>query len=256
MALPALRALCIERAVRGGDSHPVLVDTSGGRYLVKLRGAAQGLPPLIAEIVTGELATALGLAVPARALVSLDDAVPRHDRNDELADVLARSRGTNLGVRWLSGARDLRQDDKLDEEHSARALWLDGLVMNADRTLANPNVLIWHGQPWLVDHGAALSFHYDWASITEQSPREPGPDLGNHVFAERAPELARIDAEATRVLSTAVLETAIAAVPDEFLASAYPRDAPRRMRAAYFAFLRKRLAPPRPFIRGLADGRA
>ena len=110
MTLPRYDALRIVRAVRHGSSSPVVVETAAGLFLVKLRGAAQGLPPLIAEIIVAELAGALVLPVPERALVTLDDTVPSDDKNDELADLLGRSRGTNLGFRVLDGASDLRAD--------------------------------------------------------------------------------------------------------------------------------------------------
>ena len=108
MSLPRYDALRIVRAIRRGSSSPVVVVTAAGLFLVKLRGAAQGIPPLIAEIIVAELAGSLSLPVPERAIVTLDETVPSDDRNDELGDLLARSRGANLGFRFLDGAVDLR----------------------------------------------------------------------------------------------------------------------------------------------------
>jgi len=233
---------------------PLVVDTAAGRFLVKLRGAAQGLPPLIAEVIVAELALALGLPVPDRAWVELDEDVPSDDRNDELADSIMASHGTNLGFRWLSGATDLRADrlSGVDRELALRILWLDGLVMNPDRTHQNPNILLWHGGPWLVDHGAALSFHYDWSAVTEQSPREAGSAGANHVFFQIAQQIADVDAEAASSISRAVLAAAVDVVPTAILASAFPREDPDRIRAAYVAFLWKRLQAPRPFVTSAA----
>jgi HipA-like protein len=248
--LPSHHALRVLSVNKRGSSAPVVVETAAGRFVVKLRGAAQGLPPLVAEIIVAELASALGLPVPERALVTLDEHVPSDDKNDELADLLARSRGMNLGFRELRAARDLRLDQlqRIERDVAAQILWLDGLVMNPDRTAQNPNILLWNERPWLIDHGACLAFHYDWQHVTEASPREPGPALHQHLLFARALPLAEIDADAARALPREVLRAACACVPAEFLASAFPDQDPERTRAAYVAFLWKRLKPPRPFV--------
>ena len=250
MAIRTYRAERILSAIRRGSSWPIVAETAAGTFLVKLRGAAQGVPPLIAEIMVAELAAALGLPVPERVLIELDDSVPSNDRNDELADLLRASRGINLGLRLLPGATDIR----LDQMHliaaplASRILWLDGLVMNPDRTVRNPNILIWHRSPWLIDHGAALAFHYDWSGVTEQSPREAYPAAQDHLLFSRAREIDAVDQEAARIVSRDVLLAACNEVPAEFLRAAFPVDDAERLRAAYVAFLWKRLKPPRPFL--------
>ncbi len=248
--LPRHHAQRILSVNRAGGSAPVVVESGAGRFLVKLRGAAQGLPPLVAEIIVAELAAALGLPVPERALMTLDALVPSDDKNDELADLLARSHGDNLGFRLLPGARDVRPDRlaQVEPDVAAQIMWLDALVLNPDRTAQSPNVLIWHGRPWLIDHGACLSFHYDWDGVTEASPREPGLPLEQHLLFPRALPLATVDANAAHALPREVLRAACARVPTEFLASAFPGQDPERTREAYVAFLWKRLKPPRPFV--------
>jgi hypothetical protein len=248
--LPRHHAERILSVNRQGGSAPVVVECAAGRFLVKLRGAAQGLPPLVAEIIVAELAAALGLPVPERVLITLDASVPSDDRNDELADLLARSHGDNLGFRFLPGAHDLRPDQlsQVEPDVAAQILWLDALVQNPDRTAQSPNVLVWHGRPWLIDHGACLSFHYDWDAVTEASPREPGPPLSQHLLFARALPLAGVDDNAARALSRQVLRSACRRVPTEFLASAFPDQDPERTREAYVAFLWKRLKSPRPFV--------
>lgn len=249
MSLPLLRATRVISAL-GGSSWPVLAETPSGLFVVKLRGAAQGLLPLIAEIISGEIATKLGLPVPARALVELSESVPTDDRRDELADVLASSHGLNLGFQWLHKATIIRPDQLhlVSEDLAARILWFDGFVANPDRTVSNPNLVISARQPWLIDHGATLSFHYDWRSVTEQSPRGPGPDTSKHLLLERATSSRAIDEELARRLTRAVLAEAVDAVPNDFLAAAYLDQDLDRMRAAYQAYLWKRLATPRPFL--------
>ncbi len=250
MPLSTYRALRVSSVFRQGGSAPVLVETAAGRFVTKLRGAAQGVPPLIAEIAVAELALALGLPVPERALIEFDAEVPSIDRNDELADLLARSAGANLGFRYLPGATDLRLDQiaMIDAELAALTVWLDGFTLNFDRSRGSPNIMLWNGGPWLIDHGACLSFHYDWAAVQEDTPREVGPPSADHLLYERAGSIGRADVTATATLSRAVLRAALGCVPDSFLQAAFPGDDPARLREAYVAFLWKRLRAPRPFI--------
>ncbi len=223
-----------------------MVETPAGRFVLKLRGAGEGVPALIAEILVGELAERLGLPVPERALVELDPAFESDDKNDELADLLARSVGLNVGLRLLDGAREPRPEElaRLDDDFALRVLWLDGLTQNLDRTPANPNILFWNRRPWLIDHGAALSFHYDWSGVTEASPREP-TSYAAHVFGERAPLLRRHDEAFARLVSAHALDAMVERIPTEFFQTG---ETPERGRAAYAAFLWKRLKAPRPVI--------
>lgn len=248
-SLARFSARRVRQRIRRGSSLPVVVETEAGLFLTKLRGSGQGVPALIAEILVAELAESLGLPVPERVLVDLPAAVPSDDRNDELAQLLDASTGTNLGFRWLEGARDPRPEDlaRLDDDFAARVLWLDGLTMNPDRTVQNPNILLWKRQPWLIDHGAALTFHHDWSRVTEGSPRER-TTFGHHVFEDRGRLLERYDPLLAKRLDRASIEAAAAMVPDELLTEAQRRTSAARTRAAYTAFLWKRAKTPRPFL--------
>lgn len=225
-----------------------MVETAAGRFLTKLRGAAQGPGALVAEVLVAELAEALGLPVPERAVIELERPIRSDDKNDELGDLLERSVGANLGFRWLEGASLLEARDAIaqPDELAVRVLWLDALVMNPDRTTANTNILISKGQAWLIDHGAALSFQYDWARVSEDSPRAEGAHQ-THLFGDRAQLLPRWDAQLAALFTREVLQRAAARVPDEFLADRPREWSPERARAAYVAFLWKRLTAPRPF---------
>lgn len=185
------RAKRVLRAERKSSSSPVIVDTDGGAYFVKLRGAAQGTLALVAEIIVADLAEAIDLSVPARALITIDDDLETNDRNDELLQLIGFSRGLNLGLQYLERARDLRGDEAhlIDEDTASRIVWLDGLVMNPDRTATNPNVLAWRGKPWLIDHGAALGFQHDWSRVDEQTAQKPSPLLAQHFLRKRATRL-------------------------------------------------------------------
>jgi hypothetical protein len=235
--------------IRSGSTSPLVVDTPAGRFVAKLRGAAQGPSALVAEVVVAELAERLGLPVPERVLLDLHPDVETDDENDELADLLRASVGQNLGFRWLEGAQPLplAEAARIDDEFALRVLWLDALVLNPDRTPFNTNVLVARGQPWLIDHGAALGFQYDWASVSEESPRSPS-DHTLHLFGSREPRLARWDAVLAPLLTRELLSDVLECVPDSFLTARPAEWEPGRVRAAYVAFLWKRLKAPRPFL--------
>jgi len=249
--LARLSASRILRRDRRGGSSPVIVETAQGLFLLKLRGAAQGPAVLVAEVIVAALADFLGLAVPRRAVVSLAPDTPSADANDELADLLQASWGDNLGFAYLERAHPVHPSDLgfLDPDWATQVRWLDWLVMNPDRTPSSPNLLAQGRRGWLIDHGAALPFHYDWPAVTEQMPARP--EAPGHLLAPWATQLAEWDPILTGQIDRRVLETAVAEVPDAFLAPlveapASPERLTRR-RAAYVAFLWKRLQAPHRF---------
>jgi hypothetical protein len=250
---PSLPALHILSADRRGSSLPVLATTSEGPYFVKLRGAAQGTAALVAEALVAAIAERLDLPVPRQRLVSIAAEIPSDDKNAELADLLRASIGENLGFQYLEGARPLRTDEvaEIDADFASRVVWLDWLVLNPDRSRKNPNILVHGGKHWLIDHGAALPFHHDWASVTEDSANR-APFAVPHALESRASRLAEWDGPLTAALTREVLEEIVSAVPASFLRPLLPRSAPtvtlERRRAAYAAFLWKRLRGPRHFL--------
>jgi HipA-like protein len=248
--LDARRVLAADKR---GSSWPVVVDTDEGRWFTKLRGAAQGTGALVAEVIVAELAESLGMRVPARRLVRFGDDVESVDRNDELADLLRASAGVNLGFAMLDGAIDFAPVSDLprvDREVAAAILWLDGLVMNPDRTARNPNLLWWNDGLWLIDHGASLGFQYALPDVSADAARRPYALREPHLFQAAAPQLADIDASLAARVTESAVERAVDAVPDEFLLPLVASDAagiPAR-RAAYVDYLRSRLEAPRPFL--------
>jgi len=228
----------ILRRERNASSSPVVAETDAGACFIKLRGAAQGTLALAAEIIVAELAQAAGLNVAPHALVILDPDTPSEDKNDELAQLLSFSPGLNLGFHYLEGSRNLRADetDLIDEATAAKIVWLDALTMNPDRTPKNPNIL-WHQKkPWLIDHGAALGFQYDWTRITEQTARRPYA-FDRHLLINRASSITSVGNTMTRE----TIEAAVAAVPDDFLVPHLGQTPIARRREAYVAVLWKRL---------------
>ncbi len=241
-------------AFRQGSSWPVVIDTGSERLVSKLRGMAHGTAPLVAEIVVGELCDVLGLFTPSRCLVEIEAGIASADPHEELLDLLARSRGLNLGFTLLEGFRDLKPPDVryVGPELAASIVWLDALLMNPDRTVQNPNLMIKAGRVALIDHGAALTFQYEWGNVTEQTPRQPGTFVTQHLLQVSERQLEEADAKLAPQLTRDVLERALAAVPDTFLLPlaelAEKETDLARLRAAYVAYLWKRLRAPRPFL--------
>ena len=241
------RARRVLRADRRGSSWPVLVETEGGIFFTKLRGAAQAPASLVAELVVGSIAEAIGLRVPARVFIDLPPRIQVDDPHEELAQLLRGSVGCNLGFAYLDDARAFHPTDlsRVDARLAATILWLDGLVQNPDRTAKNPNLLWSREWLWLIDHGASLVFQHGWRNVTEDSPRVPGWPRIDHVMWSRASDLALVDASLSDAVTREVLHAAVDAVPHEYLGAGVDT---RRRRAAYVAFLWKRLKEPRPFL--------
>ena len=245
-----------------GSSRPVIVETPTGKHLIKLRGAAQGSGALVSEIIVAELAEALHLPVLPRRLAILDSDTPTEDKNDELADLLAASAGLNLAFPLLDNARDATKKDffRLTLGEKAAILWLDRLVLNPDRTNQNPNILYSEEQLYLIDHGASLRFQYNWSNITEETPSYVGSMFKPHIFemVSEYPDWVHWESLFAQCLTRSVLERALAAVPSSFIYPLLPdtildnsletlENNIQRRKAAYVAFLWKRLKFPRNF---------
>ncbi|MEO8360418.1 MAG: HipA family kinase [Vicinamibacteria bacterium] len=260
-ALAPVTAFRIVSGKRRGSSRPIIVETADGRRFVKLRGASQGTGALVAEIIVAALAERLGLRVPKRSLVELLPNTPTDDHDDELADLLRASVGLNLGFEELAPARDAQPADldRIGIREKATVLWLDRFVMNPDRTIRNPNLLVSKDGFWLIDHGAALRFQYNWPSVTESMPRAVGSSYERHLFEDCAviPDWKEIDLACAGRLDRSHLERAVDLVPESFLVPMFEGAAEldesalaetmARRRGAYVAFLWKRLKAPRAF---------
>jgi hypothetical protein len=244
---PVLRTVEATRYVtplREGGSLPGLVEADDdGLYVAKFRGAGQGPGALVAEIVAGELARALGLPVPELVLLELDPQIGVAEPDPEIQDLLMASAGLNLGVDFLPGALGFTAAaaEGADAGFCANVVWFDGLVMNLDRTPRNPNLLTWHGRTWLIDHGAALYPQHSEAGLAA-SARDPFALIAQHVLLPRAASIAEADERLAAPAREAVA-AAVAAVPAVWLGD----DADAR-RAEMEAFFDARLEEPRPFV--------
>ena len=221
--------------LREGGSLPGLVEADDdGLYVVKFRGAGQGAKALVAEVLVGELARALGFPVPELEVVELDAALGAAEPDPEIQDLIAASEGTNLGVDFLPGALafDAAAARGLDPAWAAGVVWLDALVTNVDRTPRNPNLLVWHGQTWLIDHGAALYLQHGADDLPALAER-PFPSIADHVLLPHAGSILAAHERLAGPASVA-LPDAAAAVPADWL--------PETGAAPYVDYLARRLA--------------
>jgi hypothetical protein len=240
--MPSIRRVEATRYVtplREGGSLPALIEADDdGLYVLKFRGAGQGRKVLVAELIAGEIGRALGLPVPEIVLVELDPVLGRAEADPEIKALIEASAGLNLGLDFLPGslALDSLSAQKLDPGLCARIVWFDSLVTNVDRTARNTNMLLWHGEPWLIDHGAALYFHHDWPSA---QPRTPFAAIGKHVLLSRASSVEAAGTALTGLLPRVLLEEIVELVPDEWLRE---EAAPGEVRQRYVDYLVERLA--------------
>jgi hypothetical protein len=249
MSLRTVAATRYVTPLREGGSLPAIVEADDdGLYVAKFRGAGQGPKALVAEVVAGELARALGLTVPELVLLELDPAIGRAEPDAEIQDLLLASAGLNLGVDFLPGALPFRPPagPAPAPGEAAAIVWLDGLVTNVDRTARNTNLLHWHGRLWLIDHGAALYFHHGGGDPLEHA-RRPFEELAEHVLLPYAGSIAEADERLAAAVTPELLGGIAGAVPAEWLEG---RDA-----AVYAEYLAKRLEPPRPFVAAAEEAR-
>jgi hypothetical protein len=259
--LPVFSATRYVQPLREGGSLPAVVDTSGGLFVVKFRGAGQGAKALVAELVVGLLARSLGLPTPELAIVDVPPRFGMSEPDPEIQDVLKKSHGANVGLRYLDGAFNfdlLAAGDLVTPELAARLVWFDAFVTNPDRTHRNPNLLVWERRPWLIDHGAALYAHHDWSSVDEARTRTPFPLIRNHVLLSRSGDLDAADAELASALTEAVIADVVERVPDSLLTdpvSGGEFASAGEARDRYRGYLTTRLGPPRAFLAEAADAR-
>ncbi|MFF7449543.1 MULTISPECIES: HipA family kinase [unclassified Streptomyces] len=219
--------------LREGGSLPGLVEADDlGTYVIKFTGAGQGRKTLVAEVVVGELACRLGLRVPGLVTLDLDPVLGLGEPEQQVQDLLRGSGGTNLGMDFLSGALGF---DPLaftvSAEDAGRIVWFDALVNNVDRSWRNPNLLMWQGELWLIDHGATMIWHHNWPGA-EASAARPY-DASDHALAGFRPDVRAAAAELAPLVTADLLAEVTAEVPDVWLADEPGFDTPDELRNAY-----------------------
>jgi hypothetical protein len=230
--------------LREGGSLPGIVEGDDlGTYVCKFRGAGQGVRVLVAEVVVGELARRIGLRTPRLVALDLDPEIARYEADEEVQDLLNASSGLNLGVDFLPGAFGFDGDLPTGDGVAAKVVWLDAFCANVDRSWRNPNLLFWHGDLWVIDHGASLYFHHAWPGGVTDPARfaKQAWDPSDHVLLSATTGLPRADQEVRAVLDEGVFAEILAEVPDEWLEPVPGAESPAALRSAYVAFLTARL---------------
>ncbi|TDC74115.1 HipA family kinase [Streptomyces hainanensis] len=240
-----LRETCAIRYVtplREGGSLPGIVEADDlGTYVMKFTGAGQGRKSLVSEVICGELARRLGLRVPELIRIRLDPVIGRGEPDQEVQELLKASGGLNLGMDYLPGSIGFDPlAYRVDAAQAGRIVWFDALVNNVDRSWRNPNLLVWHGDLWLIDHGAALIWHHNWPTAAASAAR--GYDASDHALAPFGPDVPAAAAELAPRVTPALLAEVLAQVPDEWLADEPGFATPDALRVAYADLLADRAA--------------
>jgi hypothetical protein len=235
--------------LREGGSLPAIVEADDdGLYVLKFRGAGQGAKVLIAELVAGEIARALGLPVPEIVFMELDADLARTEPDSEIQQLIRASAGLNLGLDHLPAAVTFDPiAEKPDAALASAIVWFDAYVSNVDRTIRNSNLLMWHRQLKLIDHGAALYFHHAWDG-SENRSTDAFERIKDHILLPFASALREADETLAVRLSPRIIEGIVALIPDSWLASDMPAEAAKERRKAYVRYLVRRLQAPRAFV--------
>jgi hypothetical protein len=257
---PLRRAAAIRYVLplREGGSLPALVEADDQElYVLKFRGAGQGTRALVAELLVGEIARAAGLPVPTLAFLDLEAALGRSEPDWEIRQLVTASAGQNLGLVYLSGSVmfDPGGSPAPPGAVASAIVWLDAYVSNVDRTARNPNLLLWHRDLWLIDHGAAMYWHHDWDPARDRTA-DPFPLIRDHVLLRWADDLPAADARLTAALTDERLAAIVAQLPDDWLNGHPPFATAAEHRAAYLAYLRQRRDRSAAFLKEALDARA
>lgn len=227
--------------LREGGSLPALAEANDGfKYVLKFRGAGHGVKMLIAEVLGGLIAQELGMAVPELVFADLDEAFGRTEADEEIQDLLQFSKGLNMALHFLSGA--LTYDPAAEEVEAmlaSKIVWLDAYITNVDRTFRNTNMLMWHKELWLIDHGAAFYFHHSFTNW-EKSALTPFPFIKDHVLLHQAKHLDEVNKQFKAMLTDEVLRAIVAVLPLEWLDWEESDLEPEEIRTIYFGFLKSR----------------
>ncbi|MES2761017.1 MAG: HipA family kinase [Bacteroidota bacterium] len=248
----ALRHVNVIRYIaplREGGSLPALAEADDDfKYVLKFKGAGHREKALIAELIGGEIARALGLQIPELVFAFLDESFGRTEGDEEIQDLLKASQGLNLALHFLSGS--ITYDPSVttvDPLLASKIVWLDAFITNVDRTFKNTNMLIWNKELWLIDHGACLYFHHSWSNW-ETAAQSPFAFIKDHVLLPQATKMEQVDTEYQSILSETVLRSIANLIPDEWLNWEGTTESPQQIKETYFNFLNTRLQHSTIFI--------
>ena len=243
--------------LREGGSLPAIAEADDGfLYTLKFRGAGQGPKALVAEFIGGEIARALNLKVPEIVFANLDEAFGRTEPDEEIQDLLKASKGLNIALHYLSGSITFDPAVKtIDAALASKIVWLDAFLMNMDRTARNTNMLMWYNDLWLIDHGACLYFHYNWASRDTQQ-KNSFPLIKDHVLLRQAGELLQADEYCKGLLNRDKIAAVINDLPGDWLQYDEVNGNAMDAKNVYLEFLNSRLQNSDIFLKQAIDARA
>ncbi|SDW33249.1 HipA family kinase [Aequorivita viscosa] len=254
-----LRTVNVTRYItplREGGSLPALAEANDDfKYVLKFRGAGHGVKALIAELLGGEIARTLGLKIPELVFANLDKAFGQSEGDEEIQDLLKGSQGLNLALHFLSGA--LTFDPvvtQVDEKLASKIVWLDAYTTNIDRTVKNTNMLIWHKELWLIDHGATFYFHHSWDNW-EKAAVSSFPYIKDHVLLPQASLIEEINDEMIALLHDEKLKEITNLIPAEWMEWEGTDMKPDEIREVYYQFLVKRRNSSNNFVKQIQDAR-
>ncbi|SEA32654.1 hypothetical protein SAMN05443667_103257 [Flavobacterium gillisiae] len=254
-----LRTVNVTRYItplREGGSLPALAEADDDfKYVLKFKGAGHGVKALIAELIGGEIARVLKLQIPVLVYANLDEAFGRTEADEEIQDLLQGSQGLNLALHFLSGAINFDPVvTVVDAKLASQIVWLDAFITNVDRTFRNTNMLIWHKELWLIDHGASFYFHHSWTNW-EKHAQSPFALIKDHVLLPQASLIQEADALFKTILTPETLQSIVDLIPLEWLDWQDTDESPEAVREVYFQFLSMRLNHSQIFIKEAQNAR-
>ena len=254
-----LRTVNVTRYItplREGGSLPALAEADDDfKYVLKFKGAGHGVKALIAELIGGEIARALGMKMPELVFANLDEAFGRSEGDEEIQDLLQGSQGMNLALHFLSGAINFDPVvTVVDPVLASQIVWLDAFITNVDRTFRNTNMLIWHKELWLIDHGASLYFHHSWTNW-EKHAQSPFALIKDHVLLPQASVLTETDIAFKKILTPVLLQEIVSLIPESWLQWEDVDATAEELRTVYLQFLLTRLNHSEIFIKEAQNAR-
>jgi hypothetical protein len=254
-----LRTVNVTRYItplREGGSLPALAEADDDfKYVLKFKGAGHGVKALIAELLGGEIARVLKLAIPELVFANLDEAFGRTEADEEIQDLLQGSQGLNLALHFLSGAINFDPVvTVVDAKMASQIVWLDAYITNVDRTFRNTNMLLWHKELWLIDHGASFYFHHSWTNW-EQHAISPFKLIKDHVLLPQASLIQEADALFKSILTPETIKNIVQLIPLDWLEWQDTDESPEAIREVYYQFLLTRLNNSEIFINEAQNAR-
>jgi hypothetical protein len=254
-----LRTVTVTRYItplREGGSLPALTEADDDfKYVLKFKGAGHGVKALIAELLGSEIARVLGFKVPELVYANLDEAFGRTEGDEEIQDLLQASQGLNLALHFLSAAINFDPVvTEVDEFEASKIVWLDAFITNVDRTYRNTNMLIWHKELWLIDHGASFYFHHSWSNVEEKA-KTPFAFIKDHVLLPRASKLQEADKFCRELITPEKIKDIVSLIPSEWLQWEDTDETEEEIKEVYTQFLTARLKHSGIFIKEAENAR-